>query len=137
MDTGVVKVHKMWAAHDCGYAINPIAVKGQIEGSVYMGVSEALHEELIYDEKGLNVDPSLLGYRMHTSLDVPEINAMIVETLDPAGPYGAKEAGEGPLHAAIPAIANAIWHATGVRMRTMPFTPERVLAAIRGGQQDA
>lgn len=137
METGVVKVHKMWAAHDCGYAINPIAVQGQIEGSVYMGVSEALHEELIYDEKGLNVDPSLLGYRIHTSMDVPEIEAMIVETHDPAGPYGAKEAGEGPLHAAIPAIANAIWHATGVRMRTMPFTPDRVLAAIREGQKDA
>jgi CO/xanthine dehydrogenase Mo-binding subunit len=67
-----------------------------------------------------------------TSIDTPDIEAHIVECNDPGGPYGAKEAGEGPLHPAIPAIANAIWHATGVRLRTMPFTPERVLAALNG-----
>ena len=137
-DTGVVKVLNVWAAHDCGRAINPTLVQGQIEGSVYMGVSEALFEELRYrDDKGLlHQGPSLLDYRMATSLDTPAIHALIVESVDPGGPYGAKEAGEGPLHPAIPAVANAIFHATGARMRTLPFTPERVLAAIRLARQE-
>ena len=130
-DTGEVRVLKVWAAHDCGRAINPVTVEGQIEGSVYMGVSEALFEDMAYDERGLHKGPSLLDYRIMTSMDTPEIEAHIVESVDPVGPYGAKEAGEGPLHPAIPAIANAIWHATGARMRTMPFTPDRVLEAIR------
>jgi len=140
-DTGVVRVIKIWAAHDCGRAINPVMVEGQIEGSVYMGVSEALHEHHeVYPggdrnrgprAHGLHTGPSLLDYRIHTSVDTPEIESFIVESIDPDGPYGAKEAGEGPLHPAIPAIANAIWHATGVRLREMPFTPERVLAALQ------
>ena len=141
-DTGVVEVVKIWAAHDCGKALNPTMVEGQIEGSVYMGMSEALFEDhSVYPAgdrnrgeraTGLHRGPSLLDYRLATSLDTPDIEAHIVECHDPGGPYGAKEAGEGPLHPAIPAIANAIWHATGVRMRTMPFTPERVLAALKG-----
>ena len=81
---------------------------------------------------GLHTGPNLLDYRLATSLDTPDIAALIVESLDPGGPYGAKEAGEGPLHPAIPAIANAIADAVGVRLRAMPFTPQRVLAAIRG-----
>src|SRR5690606_28506707 len=134
-DTGQVEVLKLWAAHDCGRAINPVIVEGQIEGSVYMGLSEALLEDMAYHldgrMRGLQRGPNLLDYRISTSLDLPDIEASIVETIDPVGPYGAKEAGEGPLHPAIPAVANAIWHATGVRLRQMPFTPERVLAALR------
>lgn len=132
-ETGVVRVIKVWAAHDCGKALNPIAVEGQIEGSVYMGVSEALFEGWEFREDGLHLGPNLLDYRIMTSMDTPEIVAMIVETADPNGPYGAKEAGEGPLHPAIPAIANAIRHACGARLRTLPFTPAAVLAALRGG----
>ena len=141
-ETGVVEVVKIWAAHDCGKALNPTMVEGQIEGSVYMGMSEALFEDhSVYPAgdrnrgeraAGLHRGPSLLDYRLATSIDTPDIEAHIVECNDPGGPYGAKEAGEGPLHPAIPAIANAIWHATGVRLRTMPFTPERVLAALNG-----
>jgi 4-hydroxybenzoyl-CoA reductase alpha subunit len=130
-DTGVVRVARVWAAHDCGRAIHPVMVEGQIEGSVSMGVSEAMLEEQAFRDDGLHAGPSLLDYRIQTSLDVPTIAAFLVESVDPAGPYGAKEAGEGPLHPAIPAIANAIWRAVGVRMRDMPFTPERVLAALR------
>ncbi len=139
-ETGVVEVLKIWAAHDCGKALNPTMVEGQIEGSVYMGMSEALFEDhSVYPSgdrnrgeraAGLHRGPSLLDYRLATSLDTPDIEAHIVECVDPGGPYGAKEAGEGPLHPAIPAIANAIWHATGARLRTMPFTPERVLRAL-------
>jgi CO/xanthine dehydrogenase Mo-binding subunit len=133
--TGVVRVIKIWAAHDCGKAINPIAVEGQIEGSVYMGFSEAMYEGWDFLENGLHRGPNLLDYRIATSVDTPEIEAIIVEEPDPNGPYGAKEAGEGPLHPAIPAIANAIRHACGARLRSLPFTPERVLAAMPGGDR--
>jgi CO/xanthine dehydrogenase Mo-binding subunit len=131
METGRVTVTNLWAAHDCGRALNPVMVEGQIEGSVYMGVSECLLEDMAYRESGLHLGPNLLDYRISTSKDLPNIEAHIVESIDPGGPYGAKEAGEGPLHPAIPAIANAIWHATGVRLRDMPFSPEKVLAAIQ------
>ena len=128
--TGQVTVHTIWAAHDCGRALNKVLVEGQIEGSVYMGASEALTEDMAYREDGLHMGPNLLDYRILTSKDTPLMTADIVETIDPEGPYGAKEAGEGPLHPAIPAIANAIYDAVGIRLREMPFTPERVLAAI-------
>ena len=129
-DTGIVKVEKVWVAHDCGFAINPTLVEGQIEGSVYMGYAEALMEAQVFDERGLHTGPNLLDYRIPTAVETPDILAQIVETLDPGGPYGAKEAGEGPLHPIIPAIANAIFDAVGVRLRQIPFTPERVRAAI-------
>jgi len=151
VETGRVRVLRIWAAHDCGRALNPVMVEGQIEGSVYMGMSEALFEDHTFHvgaeprrrhpdvaaggidrTRGLHTGPSLLDYRLATSLDTPEILAHIVESIDPGGPFGAKEAGEGPLHPAIPAIANAITDAVGVRLRRMPFTPERVLAALRG-----
>ncbi|MSP54584.1 MAG: 2Fe-2S iron-sulfur cluster binding domain-containing protein [Myxococcales bacterium] len=131
-ETGVVRVERVWAAHDCGRALNPQLVEGQIEGSVYMGYAEALMEAHTFDERGLHRGPNLLDYRIPTSLECPEFFASIIETLDPGGPYGAKEAGEGPLHPIIPAIGNAIFDAVGVRLRRMPFTPERVLEAIAG-----
>jgi len=128
--TGIVTVERIWIAHDCGFAINPLIVEGQIEGSAYMGFAEAIMEAQLYDDKGLHRGPSLLDYKIPTTLDTPELSAMIVESLDPEGPYGAKEAGEGPLHPSIPAIANAIYDAVGVRLRELPFTPARVLAAL-------
>jgi CO/xanthine dehydrogenase Mo-binding subunit len=128
--TGVVRVINVWAAHDCGRALHPVLVEGQIEGSVYMGYGEALMEAQVYDEHGLHRGPNLLDYRIPTSVETPDIEAMIVGDPDPGGPYGAKEAGEGPLHPIIPAIANAIFDAVGVRLREIPFTPDRVLAAL-------
>ena len=128
--TGILRVEKVWAAHDCGRAINPVMVEGQIEGSVYMGWAEALMEAQVFDERGLHKGPNLLDYRIPTSVETPEIVASIIETLDPGGPYGAKEAGEGPLHPIIPAIANAVYDALGIRLRRIPFTPERILAAL-------
>jgi 4-hydroxybenzoyl-CoA reductase subunit alpha len=132
--TGIVRVQKVWVAHDCGRALNPTLVEGQIEGSVYMGYAEAIMEAQVFDERGLHTGPNLLDYAIPTSVETPEIFTEIIETIDPGGPYGAKEAGEGPLHPIIPAIANAIYDAVGVRLRTMPFTPERVLAAIRDAE---
>lgn len=133
-ETGRITVHKVWCAHDCGRALNPMLVAGQIEGSVYMGIAEALMEDHKVNRFGLHSGPSLLDYRMPTAPDTPEIEAFIVESLDPEGPYGAKEAGEGPLHSAIPALANAIHDAVGIRLRHLPFTPAKVLAALREAQ---
>ena len=130
-ETGIWNVERIWAAHDCGKALNPTLVEGQIEGSVYMGAAEAQMEEMVYDEKGLLFGPSLLDYRIPTSLDTPDLDSYIVESNDPGGPYGAKEAGEGPLHPAIPAIANAIHDACGIRIRELPFYPQRVLKLLR------
>ncbi len=129
--TGDVGIVKVWVAHDCGKAICPVIVRGQMEGSAYMGAAEAVLEEHVIRPDGLHVGPSLLDYRIPTSLDVPELEALIVESHDPEGPLGAKEAGEGPLHPSIPAIANAIYDAVGVRLDRLPFTPARVLRALR------
>ena len=128
--TGILRVEKVWAAHDCGRAINPVMVEGQIEGSVYMGWAEALMEAQVFDERGLHKGPNLLDYRIPTSMETPDIVASIIETIDPGGPYGAKEAGEGPLHPVIPAIANAVYDALGIRLRRIPFTPDRILAEL-------
>ena len=130
-ETGIWKVERIWAAHDCGKALNPTLVEGQIEGSVYMGAAEAQMEEMVYDERGLLFGPSLLDYRIPTTLDTPDLDSYIVESNDPGGPYGAKEAGEGPLHPAIPAIANAIHDACGIRIRELPFYPQRILKLLR------
>ncbi len=129
-ETGAVTVHKIWAAHDCGRALNPVAVEGQVIGSVWMGLGQALEEEMVWKD-GLLMNPGLLEYRSPSSAESPEIECIIVESVDPEGPFGAKEAGEGSLAAAIPAISNAIYHAVGVRLRESPFTPERILAALR------
>ena len=129
-ETGVVTVHKIWAAHDCGRALNPVAVEGQVIGSVWMGLGQALQEEMIWKD-GLMMNPGLLEYRSPSSVESPEIECIIVESIDPEGPFGAKEAGEGSLAATIPAISNAIYDAVGIRLREVPFSPERVLAALR------
>jgi 4-hydroxybenzoyl-CoA reductase subunit alpha len=134
--TGVVRVRKIWVAHDCGRALNPVLVEGQMEGSTYMGFAEALMEEQIFksaDEgrAGLHNAPSLLDYRIPTSVDTPDMQSLIIESIDPEGPYGAKEAGEGPLHSSIPAIANAIFDAVGIRMDALPFSPPRVWKALQ------
>jgi len=129
-ETGEVTVHKIWAAHDCGRALNPVAVEGQVIGSVWMGLGQALEEEMIWKD-GLLMNPGLLEYRSPSSAESPDIECIIVESIDPEGPFGAKEAGEGSLAATIPAISNAIYHAVGVRLREAPFTPERILSALR------
>ena len=129
-DTGEVTVHKVWAAHDCGRALNPVAVEGQIIGSVWMGMGQALTEEMVWKD-GMLMNGGLLEYRSPSSVESPEVEAIIVESIDPEGPFGAKECSEGSLAATIPAISNAIYDAVGVRLHESPFTPERVLAALR------
>ncbi len=129
-ETGEVTVHKVWASHDCGRALNPTSVEGQIIGSVWMGMGQALTEEMVWKD-GLLMNPGLLEYRSPSSVESPVVEAIIVESVDPEGPFGAKEASEGSLAATIPAIANAIYDALGIRLRESPFTPERVLSALR------
>ena len=134
-ETGEVTVEKIWAAHDCGRALNPVSVEGQVIGSVWMGLGQALQEEFVWKD-GLLMNPGMLEYKSPGAVESPEIEAFIVESIDPEGPFGAKEASEGSLAAAIPAIGNAIFDAVGVRLREAPFTPERVLAAIRAKNGD-
>ncbi len=139
-ETGFVDVKTIWIAHDCGRALNPTIVEGQMEGSAYMGFGEALMEEHIFKDAdhgraGLHNAPSLLDYRIPTSVDTPELRSLIIESIDPEGPYGAKEAGEGPLHPSIPAIANAIYDAVGVRIDSLPFSPPRVWRAMNSNSE--
>src|SRR6185312_8310850 len=135
-ETGEVTVHKVWAAHDCGRALNPVSVEGQVVGSVWMGLGQAMQEEMVWKD-GLLMNPGMLEYRSPSSVESPEIETIIVESIDPEGPFGAKEAGEGSLAATIPAISNAIYHAVGIRLREAPFTPERVLAALKQKKLEA
>src|ERR1700730_5752267 len=132
--TGEVTVHKVWAAHDCGRALNPVSVEGQIIGSVWMGMGQALTEEMVWKD-GMLMNGGLLEYRSPSAVESPDIEPIIVESIDPEGPFGAKECSEGSLAATIPAISNAIYDAVGVRLHEWPFTPERVLAAVRAKNQ--
>jgi len=129
LETGIYEVDKLWLAHDVGKAINPLLVIGQVEGSAYMGLGEAMMEEQIF-RRGLHKIPSMLDYKSPTTLETPKIETFLIETLDPEGPYGAKEAGQGPLLPVAPALANAIYNATGVRVDEVPITPEKVLKGL-------
>jgi 4-hydroxybenzoyl-CoA reductase subunit alpha len=131
LETGQVFVERITDAHDCGRAVNLTSVEGQMEGSVSMGLGEALMEEVKFDPAGRVVNASLGEYHLPTILDMPEMKCIVVESDEPNGPYGAKEVGEGAIMPTIPAILNAVKEATGAEIDELPLTPERVLAAIR------
>ena len=131
MDTGKVTVDSMTDAHDCGFAINRTNVEGQMQGSLSMGLGEALFEEVRFDQNGKVVNGSLGEYRIPTSLDMPNVNTIIVESDEPNGPFGAKEVGEGAIMPTIPAILNAVYDATGVRISELPVTSEKVFKALK------
>jgi 4-hydroxybenzoyl-CoA reductase subunit alpha len=128
-ETGQVTVDRIIAAHDCGKAINPVCVEGQVEGSVWMGLGQALQEEMAW-ENGRLMNPGLLEYRSASILESPTIEPILVESHDPEGPFGAKEAGEGSLAATLPALTQAIYDAIGVWITTLPVTPEKILKAL-------
>jgi CO/xanthine dehydrogenase Mo-binding subunit len=130
-ETGVLRIEKIWIAHDVGKPINPLLAIGQIEGSVYMGLGEALYEEQVF-RRGLHKIPSLLDYKSPTFLEMPPVESILVETLDPEGPYGAKECGQGPLLPVIPAVANAVHDALGIRIDETPVTADKILLALEG-----
>jgi len=130
-ETGEVEVIRIVAAHDCGTAINPMLVEGQVQGGISMGVGFALQEEILFDAAGRQINPNLTNYIMPTSLDMPEIEVDIVDSYDPTGPFGAKGVGEPTSVPTAAAILNAIYNAVGVRITSLPATPEKVLAAIK------
>jgi 4-hydroxybenzoyl-CoA reductase subunit alpha len=135
-DTGLVTVEHLWAAHDCGRAINPLAVEGQVQGGIWMGLGQALSEQTQH-HAGLPVRANLLDYRIPTIVESPPIDVTLVESIDPLGPFGAKEASEGGLHAVPPAIAAAIHDALRLRLRETPFTPDKVLDALQARRREA
>lgn len=129
-DTGLVSVDQMYTAHDCGVAINPMAVEGQLEGAIHMGLGYTLMENLIMDDKGRTLNTNFLDYKIATAQDMPPSDYAEIETFEPEGPYGAKEAGEGLAIPTAPAIADAVKQATGFRAMELPITPERILRGL-------
>ena len=134
-ETGEVRVIKVTAAHDIGRAINPLAVEGQLDGQVFSGLSQILYEECLVDD-GAILNPSRLEYKLPRTYELPEIEYDIVETIDPFGPFGAKEVGEGPIVVTMAAVASAVADALGGMMPEMPITPWRVLRAIKQRSKD-
>ncbi|HUK83427.1 MAG TPA: molybdopterin cofactor-binding domain-containing protein [Verrucomicrobiae bacterium] len=129
-ETGKVRVVNYVAATDCGVAVNPKLAQGQVEGAVMNGISYALSEQMVFDERGRMLNPSFFDYKIFTTADAPPIKTILVETFEPSGPFGAKSIAEIGINGPLPAIANAIYDACGIRMKKAPFTPERVLAAL-------
>jgi CO/xanthine dehydrogenase Mo-binding subunit len=130
IETGSVKVLNITSAHDLGKAINPMAVRGQIEGAMAQGVGSTLYERLDW-VKGKTLNANFLDYRMLTALDMPTIEPILIESIDPNGPFGAKGVGEPALVPTAAAIANAIYDAVGVRIKSLPITPDKILAALQ------
>jgi 4-hydroxybenzoyl-CoA reductase subunit alpha len=135
--TGWITVPKIWIAHDIGRALNPVLARGQVIGGIYMGLGEALMEEQVFRRLPPKLSnalvhkiPSLLEYKSLTSLDMPEVEVMLIEDPDPNCPFGAKEVGQGPLLPVMPAVANAVFDAVGVRIDEVPITPEKILRAL-------
>ena len=136
--SGWITVPRVWIAHDIGRALNPTLARGQVEGSVYMGLGEALMEEQAFrrlpprlSQALVHKFPSMLEYKSPTFLDMPEIFTDLIEHPDPEGPFGAKEVGQGPLLPIMPAVANAVYDAVGVRVDQIPVTPEKILRALQ------
>ena len=128
-ETGLVQVEQMYTAHDCGVPLNPLAVEGQLEGSIHMGLGYALSEELVMDGPR-TVNTTLLDYKMPAAEDMPASEAVEIITTDSEGPFGAKEVGEGLVSPTAPAIADAVELAVGVRIRDLPITPEKVMRGL-------
>jgi len=135
--TGWITVPKIWIAHDIGRALNPVLARGQVIGGIYMGLGEALMEEQVFRRLPAKLSdalvhriPSMLEYKSLTALDMPEVDVALIEDPDPNCPFGAKEVGQGPLLPVMPAVANAIFDAVGVRIDEIPITPDKVLRAL-------
>ena len=129
-ETGQIRVLHLVTATDPGVAINPMQAEGQVEGAVAQGLGYALCEEMVLDDAGRMVNPSFLDYKMFGAKDMPKLTTILVETEEPLGPYGAKSIAEVPINGVAPAVANAVFHAIGVRFRKLPIRPEDVLRAL-------
>jgi len=129
--TGKIEVLKFVSAVDCGQPINPALAEGQVEGAVVNGLSYALTEEYLFDSKGRMTNPRFWDFKIFTTKDLPEMETILVDSYEETGPYGAKSVGEIAINGPIPAIANAVFDATGVRLYETPFTPERVWKRLK------
>ncbi|MGZ8780246.1 MAG: molybdopterin cofactor-binding domain-containing protein, partial [Thermoanaerobaculia bacterium] len=141
-DTGWLRVDKVWIAHDIGRALNPTLARGQVEGGVYMALGEALMEEQAMrrlpprlSDALVHKTPSMLDYKSLTTLDMPPVETFLIEDPDESGPFGAKEVGQGPLLPVVPAVANAVFDAVGVRIDEVPITPEKILRALQSASR--
>jgi xanthine dehydrogenase molybdenum-binding subunit len=133
VETGTIKVLRLVIAHDIGRAINPLTVEGCLEGGAAQGLGYALTEDLVIDKRtGRVVSDSFATYKMLSALDMPEVEVVLVEEPDPTGPFGAKGVGETGITNVAPAIANAVYDALGVRIHSLPMTPEKILEALGG-----
>jgi 4-hydroxybenzoyl-CoA reductase alpha subunit len=137
LETGKIRAERVTEAGDCGQPVNPMSVEGQVEGSIMFAMGQALYEETKLDSDGRIINPSLHDYKVPTPLELPEIDANIVDSYDPTAPFGVKESGEGPVQPTIPAIVNAIYDAIGVRFTDLPITPEKVLKALKEKKEAA
>jgi 4-hydroxybenzoyl-CoA reductase subunit alpha len=134
-ETGDYRATKVWAAFDCGRPLNRLAVEGQIEGSIHMGLGQLMGETMSYRGTRL-LNPSLLEYKIPAPQQMPEVECLLVGDDDPEGPFGAKEAGEGPLVATLPAVANALYDAIGVRFYDLPITPDKVVKGLEDRRKE-
>ncbi len=134
LQSGKPQVLEVWAAHDCGRALNPLAVEGQIEGSIHMGLGQVLCEDMAYNRANV-LNPNLLDYRTPSPTETPKIHPILVETNDPEGPYGAKESGEGPLLPILPAVANSLFDAIGERFYSLPITQDQIYRRLQKKKQ--
>ncbi|HPB32526.1 MAG TPA: molybdopterin-dependent oxidoreductase, partial [Candidatus Sumerlaeota bacterium] len=130
-ETGMVRVIRYVAAVDCGTAINPRLAEGQTEGAVLNGISFALTEEYLFNGQGRMLNPTFTHYKIFSTRDLPEVKTILVSGYEPTGPFGAKSVSEISINGPIPAISNAIYDAVGIRLRKTPFTPDRVLTALK------
>jgi putative selenate reductase molybdopterin-binding subunit len=137
VETGLVTVLKLVEAVDCGQVINPQMAEGQVEGAAVQALGYALFERMPFDAKGRMQFRSFRDYTIATASDIPELVTILVPTHEPTGPYGAKAIAEIPINGPAPAIANAVFHATGVRVREIPLTPDRVLAALQAAKSSS
>jgi putative selenate reductase molybdopterin-binding subunit len=131
--TGRIEVKRFVSAVDCGQPINPQLVEGQVEGAVLNGISFALWEEYLFDDRGRMRNPSFWDYKIFTTADLPELETIVVESHEETGPFGAKSVGEIAINGPAPAIANAVYDAVGIRFFHLPLTPERVWRALQKG----
>jgi 4-hydroxybenzoyl-CoA reductase subunit alpha len=130
-ETGEINVKEVWDVHDCGMVINPALLHGQVHGALFMGMGESIWEQVIFDDQGKILNPNLAEYRLPTAMDMPKVTSALVESYEPAGPWGVKEVGEGATIPTMGCYANAIYDAMGIRVNSLPLTYEKVWRALK------
>lgn len=130
-ETGEISVVGIWDVHDCGKVINPRLLHGQVHGALYMGMGESVWEEVLFDDKGRIKNAELANYRLLTAMDMPPIQSEVVDSIEPTGPWGVKEIGEGSTNPTLGMFSNAIFDAMGVRVNSLPLTYEKVWRALK------